>query len=244
MSWATYEPLNTQGPRPEPMQSSRPDMIAQTPQQFAGQPSNAPPPPPRAISLPAPAPPAKSILPDISEFEEIKDWVYLAIAVLFVDVFIIFLTRYFPEFFGKSLNVWYNRFKLSAVLSDVTVVLLAFTVARYIYTEWIYPTQDWNPTYFTLTAVAVQLVHDVLFYFGIVKPMPAGHNSMIDVMKEYGETKGLGVIAGDSALIIGSSVTAMVLKAAPAHLTVVVGFLTLYALPYILETKNEYSGIS
>ena len=67
---------------------------------------------------------------------------------------------------------------------------------------------------------------------------------MIDVMKEYGETKGLGVIAGDSALMIGSSVTAMVLKAAPAHITVVVGLLTLYALPYILETKNEYSGIS
>lgn len=243
MSWATYEPLNTEGPRPEPMQSSRPDMIAQTPQQFAGQPSNGPP-PQRNVQVPAPPPPAKTVWPDISEFEEIQDWVYLAIGVLFADIFIIFLTRYFPEFFGKSLNVWYNRFKLSAVLSDVTIVLLAFSVARYIYTEWIYPTQDWNPLYFTLTTVAVQLVHDVLFYFGIVKPMPAGHNAMIDVMKEYGETKGWGVLAGDSALMIGSSVTAMVLKAAPAHVTAVVGFLALYSLPYILETKNEFSGLS
>jgi len=181
---------------------------------------------------------------DISEYENIQDWVYIFVGVLIVEVIVIVLTRSFPEIFGKSLNIWYNRFKLSAVLADVLIIMVGIGIARYVYTEYVYPTYDWNPIYFTATTVVIQLVHDLLFYFGIIRQLPAGNNAMMDVMRDYGEGGGVKILASDSAMMIGSSLAAMLLKAAPAHITLSIGLLTLYVVPYILETRNMFSGIS
>jgi len=194
---------------------------------------------PRKIEQPA----AKSRWADISEFEEVNDWLYIGLAVLAVDVVVIGLVRFFPAIFGKSLNLWYNRFKLSAVIADVVIIMLGIGIARYAYTEWIYPTYDWNPLYFTGTTVVVQLIHDVLFYLGIIRQVPYGHNAMIDVFKEY-SSGGAKILAGDAGMIASSNVIAMLLKAAPPHLTAFIGLLIVYTLPYILETRNNYSNLS
>ena len=180
---------------------------------------------------------------DISDMYELSDWMYIISAVLIVDIIVLFLIRYHPDIFGKTINVWYNRFKLNAVIADVFIILLGFGIARYVYTEYIYPKFDWNPAYFTGLSVLVQIVHDTLFYFGIVKPLPAGHNTMIDVFKEYGATAGVKAIASDSMMMIGSSVGAMLLKAAPPSLSAFIGLLAVYVVPFVLETRNDYSNI-
>jgi hypothetical protein len=233
MSWAEYEPL----------QSTRPDVPIQTPTQFA------PPPPqqqkPAPVQVPEPKqPPAKSVWADISEYEELVDWVYLFIAVIVVEVILLFLVRYFPEFFGKFLNIWYNRFKLSAVAADVFIIMIGLGITRYVYTEFIYPSQDWNPLYFTGTAVGIQIIHDILFYFGVLRTIPEGHNGMIDVFKQYAEEKSFGAILGDSALVIGTCVLAMLLKSIPNHVNAIAGIGAVYVIPFILETKNQFSSIS
>jgi hypothetical protein len=198
----------------------------------------------KQVVLP-PAPPATaSKLPDVSDHFEVKDWIYIAIAVLLVDVIVLFLIRFFPEFFGKTINLWYNRFKLSAVIADVVIIMIGFGIARYIYTEYIYPNYDWNPTYFTGLAVVVQIIHDVLFYFGVIKTVPRGQNAMMDVFKDYAESGGAKVIAADSAMMVGSSFFSMALKAMPAPWLPLAGLLVLYTVPFILETRNEYSGMS
>ena len=195
-----------------------------------------------SVEIPAKPSQGPSKWADISDYYQVNDYVYIAIAVLIVDVFVMFLVRYFPDVFGKSINIWYNRFKLSAVLSDVLIIVLGFGIARYIYTEYIYPNYDWNPTYFTGLSVVVQIIHDVLFYFGVIKQVPQGHNGMIDVFKDYAASGGAKVIGADSAMMVGSSILSMLLKTAPAHITAFVGILSVYIVPYILETKNEYSG--
>jgi hypothetical protein len=233
MSWASYEPL----------QSTRPDAVIQTPTQFATQPPQQQKPAP--VQVPEPKqPPAKSVWADISEYEELKDWVYIFIAVVVVEVILLFLVRYFPEFFGKFLNVWYNRFKLSAVGADILIIMIGIGIARYVYTEFIYPSQDWNPLYFTGTAVGVQILHDILFYFGVIRALPEGHNAMIDVFKQYGTEKGAGAILGDSILVIASCIVAMLLKSFPDHVNAIVGIGSAYVVPYILETKNQFSSLS
>jgi len=230
--------------RPMPQVESRqPQQPGQQPHQLPGskQPTHAP----ETKNVPLPAQSVKpSKWEDISEYEAVSDWVYIVLAILVVDVFVLCLARYFPEFFGKMLNVWYNRFKLSAVISDVMIIAIGFGITRYLYSEFIYPTYDWNPLYFTGTAVGVQIIHDILFYFGILKQLPKGHNAMIDTMREYGDIAGYQVILGDAGMIVGSSVLAMLLKGLPAHLTVGVGLVTAYVLPYILETQNMYSTLS
>jgi len=245
----------------EPAQSNQPDARQMMPNQFSGGGISIPNQQPHQLAGPMrhtndpkdsmnvqlpkkiEQPPPKSKWPDISEYEEVWDWLYILIGALVVDVIVIFLVRYFPAIFGKSLNLWYNRFKLSAVLADVLVLVLGVGITRYIYSEFIYPTQDWNALYFILTSVVVQVVHDILFYVGIVRQVPYGHNGMIDIFKEYSQG-GLKIVGGDALMMAGTSIFSMVFKAAPAHLTAFIGLLTLYTLPYILETRNNYSNLS
>jgi hypothetical protein len=187
------------------------------------------------------SPPTK--LEDISEDENLWDWAYIIIAVLIVEVVVIALTRFYPDIFGKSLNIWYNRFKLSAVLADVLIILLGFAIARYIYSEYLYEKYDWNPLYFTGTAVITQIIHDALFYFGVIRQVPQGQNAMMDVFKEYAQSGGAKIIAADSAMVAASAVIAMLLKGLDGSLVAFIGLLTAYTVPYILETRNNFSNI-
>lgn len=270
-SWSFYSPLDEESPSMaapmmNPNQFAQPKMQMQMDQQkvgapsqqvFAGggdtlpqQPANVQAPakvyPEESKQVPVPAPPPSgpSKLPDVSDHFEVKDWIYIGIAVLLVDVIVMFLIRFYPEFFGKTINLWYNRFKLSAVIADVVIIMIGFGIARYIYTEYIYPNYDWNPTYFTGLAVVVQIIHDALFYFGVIKTVPRGHNAMMDVFKDYAEAGGAKVIAADSAMMVGSSFFSMALKALPAPWLPLVGLLVVYTVPFILETRNEFSGMS
>ena len=63
---------------------------------------------------------------------------------------------------------------------------------------------------------------------------------MIDVFKDYA-SGGPIIIAGDAGLMLGSAIAAMVLKGQEPYTVAFVGLLTVYALPYILETRNKYS---
>ena len=253
--WAMYEPMQSSVPQPQAqlpsMMADRPmqqqegqkQQLQQQPHQLPGSKQQAHAPETKNVPLPTQA--AKpSKWEDISEYENISDWAYIILAVIIVEVLVITLVRFFPDFFGKSLNLWYNRFKLSAVISDIFIILIGFAISRYIYSEYIYPSYDWNPTYFTGTTLGVQLVHDVLFYLGVIKQLPQGHNAMIDVMKDYAESGGYKILGGDAAMVAGSSVLAMLLKSAPAHLTVAIGLLATYIIPYVLETQNGYSTLS
>jgi hypothetical protein len=190
-----------------------------------------------------PVPEQGSKWKDISDYYEIGDWIYIGLAVLIIDIIVLFLVRFFPDFFGKAINVWYNRFKLSAVIADVFIILIGFALTRYVYTEYIYEKYDWNPAYFTGLSVGIQIIHDVLFYFGVIKPIEPGSNAMMDVFKEYAATGGAKVVAADSGMMIGSSVLSMLLKAAPGHLVAFIGLLSVYTLPYILEKRNQFSSI-
>ena len=187
--------------------------------------------------------PAKTKWEDISDYQDHLDWIYIIIGVVLVEVAVIALGRFFPDVFGKNLNIWYNRFKLSAVIADVVIILIGFWIARYVYSEYIWPTHDWNPAYFTGTTVVVQLAHDLLFYLGVIRPIPQGSNAMMDVFKDYAEGGGAKILAADSMMMIGSSIGAMLLKAAPGYITVFAGLIGLYIVPYILETRNQYSNI-
>ena len=181
---------------------------------------------------------------DISEYEEVSDWFYIITGVLVTEFIVIFLIRFFPEIFGKYANVWYNRFKLSAVIADVLIIVLGIGIARYAYTEFVYPKYDWNPLYFTITTVVIQLIHDVLFYLGVIQQVPKGQNAMIDVMKEYAGTAGRWAILSDSAMMISSVGLAMIFKGMESHATTFIGILAVYAIPYILETRNDYTTIA
>jgi hypothetical protein len=181
---------------------------------------------------------------DIGNYKIVSDLVYIVIAVLAVDVAVIFLTRFFPEVFGANLNRWYDLFGLNAVIADVLIIVIGFLIARYIYTGYVkekFADGQWNPLMFTGTLVGVQLLHDLAFYYGVITQVPRGHNAMMDVFKDYAASGGGKILFGDALMMIASAGIAMSIKPLPAHIVAAFGTLVAYALPYILYTKNQYS---
>jgi hypothetical protein len=177
------------------------------------------------------------MFPDISDYYNLYDNVLIFFGIVLVDVMVIFLVRYFPAYFGKSLNDWYTTFNYSAVLSDVLIILIVFMLARYIYTIWIKPIYGWNPLIFIGLLVGIQILHDILFYLAVILPIPVGHNQIIDLFKKYSLSHKSNIIGGDALLMIASALVAMYYKSEPAHVLVAGSVFTLYNLTYILYTK-------
>ena len=182
--------------------------------------------------------------PDIGNYAQVSDLLYIGIAVLFVEVVVIFMVRFLPDIFGQSLNRWYDLFSLNAVIADVLIIVLGFVIARYIYTLVIKPKYGkgkWSPLMFTGVTVVTQLLHDLGFYYGVIQQVPQGQNMMMDVFKDYAAAGGAKILFGDSVMMIFSSLIAMLLKSQPTHVVASFGLLITYAIPYILFTKNKYS---
>ena len=217
------------------------------------------PPAPSVAAAPPPPPPTKSIdvditdtqvdlgsrlLPekpaDIGDYQRVSDLVYIFVAVLLVDVLVIFACRYAPEIFGSIINKWYDLFGLNAVIADVMIIVIGFMVARHVWGLWFknkYSGGKWSPLKFTGLLVVVQMIHDLMFYYGVILPVPRGHNAMIDVFKDYAASGGWKILGADAGMMVLSAGLAMLFKSLPGHIVASTFALTSYALPYILYKK-------
>ena len=61
---------------------------------------------------------------------------------------------------------------------------------------------------------------------------------MIDVFKAYAAENGSKILVADAAILIASAGIGSALKALPAHYTVSVALVTMYAMTYIFYTKR------
>jgi len=150
---------------------------------------------------------------------------HISTAVVWVDFVTILIHRVFH--LGKSLDKWYSEFGVIALLSDCLVIVLGILLAQIFF-----------PTYPLLwTAIAIQLIHDVLFYLLVIVPVPHGQNRIIDLFKEYATENSWKILAVDS-LMIGSTVL-LAQQLASMKNTVVsfLGLLGAYSLTYIIYTK-------
>lgn len=173
---------------------------------------------------------------NIANYRANEDWWFILPAILFVDVVVIFLCRFFPMTFGKSINDWYDQFGLAAVLSDVMIIAIGIAIARYVYSVFFMESEGWSIYYFVALAVVIQIVHDIIFAYGVVDKIPQGHNAMIDVFKTYIQG-GPKILLVDAVMIAGSIGIAAAMKNQDAHYTVSGFLVTAYALSYILYTN-------
>ena len=173
---------------------------------------------------------------NIANYRANEDWWFILPAILFVDVVVIFLCRFFPMTFGKSINDWYDKFGLAAVLSDVMIIAIGIAIARYVYSVFFMESEGWSIYYFVALAVVIQIVHDIIFAYGVVDKIPQGHNAMIDVFKTYIQG-GPKILLADAAMVAGSIGIAAAMKNQDAHYTLSGFLVTAYALSYILYTN-------
>jgi len=150
---------------------------------------------------------------------------HISSAVVWVDFFTIALHRMMG--FGNSLEEWYSKFGLLALLSDCLVIIIGILIAKMFFPS--FP--------LLLTAVAIQLIHDMLFYLLVILPIPRGHNSIIDLFKDYASENGWGILVVDSLMIGSTVLIGDYLSNLSVPVVQLTGLSGLYALTYILYTK-------
>ncbi len=150
-------------------------------------------------------------------------------AVAWVDVAVIVLSKMIPM--TKSLGTWYADFGLVAIGTDILIIVLGIALAMFLF-----------PTYSGLAligvAVAIQVLHDILFYVGVIQVAPFGHNRILDLFKRYASEGGWKIIVADAGMVAGS---VYLMEQMDAWLTddqvLWTGLLALYSLMFLIYTK-------
>jgi uncharacterized protein YacL len=152
----------------------------------------------------------------------------IGIAAAVVDFTTIVLSKFFNM--GKSLDQWYSKFGMTAVLSDCLVMVLGIQLAMFFWPKV-------GIIYIAFVAICIQIIHDILFYFLVIDALPRGQNEMIDLFKEYANENSYKIVLYDSLMIGSTVMLADYLSKINESTVNFFGLLTVYALTYIVYTK-------
>lgn len=175
------------------------------------------------------------MLKNISNFENISDYPAIFNAAVLADIVIIFLL-YYTKFLGDpaTLKKWYEKYRLSAVLADVFILIIGMILGRYFYYKIF---NDYSFIKFTLLILIIQIIHDYSFYQFIIKQLPRGTNDMIDLFKDYANEVSGGAILGDSFMMFITVIFSSLFANLNLNNNIILGVVLLYILPYILHIK-------
>ena len=157
------------------------------------------------------------------------EWLSLFTATAVVDFVVIVLSKFIP--LTNSLNEWYRDFGMVAVGSDVLIIVLGIALSKLL----VPMATGWK---LVGIAVAIQLLHDVLFYVGIIQGVPSGQNKIIDLFKKYAGEGSWKILLADAAMVTGSVLLMeWYSDTLTFDQTAFLGVLEVYALLYIIYTK-------
>lgn len=169
------------------------------------------------------------MLKNIGNFNNINDYLPLLNAVLITDLFGILLSNT-NIIRSRVLRKWYSEYNLSAVIADVSIILIVLIITRAIYYKIF---DDFSLLKFIVLAVILQIVHDILFYI-LFTNTPRGTNKMIDTFKDYSNEISYKAIIADSSIIIMSCLVGSYLVNKDTNTNIIVLISSLYLLPYLL----------
>ena len=157
-------------------------------------------------------------------------------ASLWVDFVVMTLIKVVPEPIGflpptGALNLWYEKFGLAAVAADVLSLFLGVLLATFLFPGAV-------GIQLVMGAIFVQMVHDIFFYFVVIRGLPEGENSMIDVFKSYANEGSWKILVADALMM--TSVVALARLSDLLFSYRVIAFqalLGMYSLIYITYTK-------
>ena len=170
----------------------------------------------------------------VSDFMNMNDLLPIVTANLWVDLAIIFIAMSGIIFTGKTLKLWYKKYRLSAVIADMFSIILGMILLRYI----VYKLNiKVNLFQFILLGIGLCIIHDILFYLFFTN-IPKGSNHMIDFFKDYSKDLGTTAIVGDVILVIWAIILASLLKTQTKKMNVITLFIGIYLIPYIIYMKD------
>jgi len=169
-----------------------------------------------------------TIFKDISDFNNISNYLHILNAAILIDMIGIFI---FSKriILSKSLETWYTKFHIFAIIADVLIICLGLIASRFLY---YYIFNKFSIVNFTILTVLLQITHDVCFYL-LFNTIPSGHNNMIDIFKEYAKSAGVSAVWGDSIMMIGTCLVASFLANYNINTNIIVLIVLLYCITFI-----------
>ncbi len=112
------------------------------------------------------------MLKNISDINNVADYPAIFNGALLADIVIIFLL-YYTNLLGdpKTLKKWYEKYRLSAVLADVFILIIGIILGRFFYYKIF---NEYSFIKFALLILVIQIIHDISFYQFIIKKLPKG----------------------------------------------------------------------
>lgn len=173
-------------------------------------------------------------LADIRNAMDPRTWLAIAAAACVVDTAGLFVWRYTATPTGP-INKWYDRFGLAAYGADVLSMIIGVILTQLVATAIGGP---WNPVLFCGIAVAIQMIHDIVFAGLIVPAVPKGRNAIMDLMREYSTMSGAGgILIVDGIYMILTALIAMALVSVRPGVGWITLIIALYVTMYILYTR-------
>jgi len=162
------------------------------------------------------------------------EYIPIITANIYADLFIIFVS--FAKIYVKlkSLEQWYKKYRLSAMIADILIGVLYILLGRYLVFK---SGLQIGLTAFAGICVIIQIIFDFLFYifFTIV---PKGSNHMLDFFKGYSKEAGAGALLGDSFLVIMAVVISALLNQSSYDTNIVFLIISVYLTPYFIYMKD------
>ena len=162
------------------------------------------------------------------------EYIPIITANIYADLFIIFAT--FSRIYYKSVTLedWYKKYRLSAMIADILIGVLYILLGRYlVYTLKL----KVGLTSFAFICVVIQVIFDFLFYL-LFTIMPLGTNNMLDFFKGYAKEVGINALFGDSILVVFAVILSALLNASTFDTNIVFLILSIYLTPYFIYTKD------
>lgn len=162
------------------------------------------------------------------------EYIPIITANIYADLFIIFVT--FAKIYVKlkSLEGWYKKYRVSAMIADILIGVLYILLGRYIvYKSGI----TIGLTAFAGICVFIQIIFDFLFYIFFTS-IPTGSNDMLDYFKGYSKEAGANALFGDSFLVIISVIMSALLNQSSYDTNIVFLIMGIYLAPYFIYMKD------
>lgn len=153
-----------------------------------------------------------------------------------VETYILILFRYTKsKFSGKSINAWYDKFKLIAIFLDIFIFIIGIYSTIFLAKKY-----NINKYYiFLALQIILQIIHDILFYIFFTK-YPKNINPLIDEFKNYAKYIGIGAIIGDSYMyLIGVPILFLLTKLNQDKL-IFISLICSYLIGYLIYQKPLY----
>jgi hypothetical protein len=162
------------------------------------------------------------------------EYIPIITANIYADLFIIFVTFAKIYIKIKSLEEWYKKYRLSAMIADILIGVLYILLGRYlVYKSGI----KIGLTAFAGICVFIQIIFDFLFYI-FFTAVPKGSNDMLDFFKGYSKEIGASALLGDSFLVIMAFIISALLNQSSYDTNIVFLIMSIYLTPYFIYMKD------